>query len=57
MPSTLDEDYEVIEDDDGGTESDSDICDRAGCEHERGQHEEGIGACTKCKKCKAFKDS
>lgn len=56
MPSTLDEDYDVIEDDDGGTESDSDICVRSGCEHERGQHEEGIGACTKCKKCKAFKE-
>jgi hypothetical protein len=56
MPSTLDEDYEVIEDDDGGTEVDSDICVRADCEHERGQHEEDIGACIKCKKCKAFKE-
>ena len=56
MPSSdFDEDDVVhIDDDDGGTDSDADICDRCNCS--RGDHEEGTSACTRCGKCRKFKE-
>lgn len=54
-----DDDYEEeayhIDDDDGGIESDSDICDR--CECTRGDHEGGTGPCDACGRCRKFKES
>jgi hypothetical protein len=52
--SILDDDVVLIDDDDGGTASDIDPCDR--CEHLRVDHEAGEGACTKCGRCKRFKE-
>jgi hypothetical protein len=43
-----------IDDDDGGADSDADICER--CECCRDLHEDGIGACG-CGRCKKFKNS
>jgi hypothetical protein len=39
----LEEDWHVIEDDDGGTESDGDICE--GCEWPRSEHKRGGRGC------------
>jgi hypothetical protein len=41
-----------IDDDDGGIESDGDICEK--CEHPRDMHEDDKGACGACN-CKKFK--
>jgi hypothetical protein len=53
--SPLDDDCVPIEDDDGGVESDGDICDRRSCECPRSEHENGKGACA-CGRCKKFKE-
>jgi hypothetical protein len=51
--STIDDDDEAmrIEDDDGGVESDGDICERCDCP--RDHHEEGKGPCS-CGRCRKF---
>jgi hypothetical protein len=49
-----DDDAVHIDDDDGGTDSDADICDR--CEDPRSAHEDGKGACTQCNRCRKFKE-
>jgi len=54
--SDFDEDDAVhIDDDDGGTDSDGDICER--CECTREMHEDGKGACMMCDRCRKFKES
>lgn len=49
-----DDEYTHIDDDDGGTESDGDICER--CECERYEHSEGVNECS-CGRCPRFKES
>lgn len=51
-----DDEYTHIDDNDGGVESDGDICER--CECTRDQHEDG-GPCMSCgpKRCRKFKES
>jgi hypothetical protein len=48
------EDAYHIDDDDGGTDSDGDICER--CECTRETHEASKGACTVCDRCRKFKE-
>lgn len=47
----FDDDCYHIDDDDGGTEGDGDVCDRCYCA--RTKHEDGIGACD-CGRCRKF---
>jgi hypothetical protein len=47
------EDVMRIADDDGGTASDYDLCDR--CECCRSEHEDGAGRCS-CGGCRKFKE-
>jgi len=49
-----DDDAVRIDDDDGGTDSDGDICER--CECIRARHEDGVGECA-CGRCRKFKGS
>ena len=52
----FDEDDAVhIDDDDGGTDSDADICAR--CEDTREMHTDGAGECMACNRCRKFKES
>ncbi len=44
-----------IDDDDGGTDADGDICE--GCDCARVDHEEGNGRCNRCGSCNKFKES
>ena len=49
-----DEEMLVIDDEDGDTDSDGDICARKGCEEPRSQHEDGYGPCSGCSTCPRF---
>jgi len=52
----FDEEPSHIDDDDGGTDSDFDVCDRCGCI--RAAHEAGTGGqCERCESCRAFVDA
>ena len=48
------EDVYHIDDEDGDTTSDTDLCETCYCP--RHEHKNGKGACTMCKKCKRFND-
>lgn len=48
-----DEEAMRIDDEDGDTSSDSDLCDRCGCD--RGAHEEGECYCGRCRRFKEVK--
>ena len=52
-----DDDAVHIDDDDGGTDSDADICDRCDCPRDM-HDEDGKGACLVCgdRRCKKFKE-
>jgi hypothetical protein len=54
MMILCDEEEYHIDDDDGGIESDGDICEK--CECPRDAHEDGKGPCY-CGHCRRFKES
>lgn len=51
----FDEEARHIDDDDGGTDSDFDVCDACGCV--RAVHDGGDGQCSYCERCNTFRDS
>ena len=48
----FDDDAYHVADDDGGTDSDYDVCDR--CGNIRATHKDGIGPCERDDRCQAF---
>jgi len=54
-PDDYDDEVVRIADDDGGTDSDGDICDRCDCP--RSAHEDGKGECSACGRCRKFKET